>query len=146
MKDNITIDEVQNRIIEEFDVFDDWLDKYQYIVDLGNSLTDFPANEETDTNLIEGCQSKVWIVAEYSDGKVFFKAKSDAIIVKGIVVLLMRILSGRTPDEILNSDLYFIDKIGLNEHLSPTRSNGLLSMVKQMRHFALVYKTKYDSQ
>ncbi len=146
MKDNITIDEVQNRIIEEFAVFDDWLDKYQYIVDLGNSLTDFPANEETDTNLIEGCQSKVWIVAEYSEGKVFFKAKSDAIIVKGIVVLLMRVLSGRTPDEILNSDLYFIDRIGLNEHLSPTRSNGLLSMVKQMRHFALVYKTKYDSQ
>lgn len=146
MKDNITIDEVQNRIIEEFAVFDDWLDKYQYIVDLGNSLTDFPASEETDTNLIEGCQSKVWIVAEYSEGKVFFKAKSDAIIVKGIVVLLMRVLSGRTPDEILNSDLYFIDRIGLNEHLSPTRSNGLLSMVKQMRHFALVYKTKYDSQ
>ncbi len=146
MKDNMTIDEVQNRIIEEFAVFDDWLDKYQYIVDLGNSLTDFPANEETDTNLIEGCQSKVWIVAEYSEGKVFFKAKSDAIIVKGIVVLLMRVLSGRTPDEILNSDLYFIDRIGLNEHLSPTRSNGLLSMVKQMRHFALVYKTKYDSQ
>lgn len=146
MKDNITIDEVQNQIIEEFAVFDDWLDKYQYIVDLGNSLTDFPANEETDTNLIEGCQSKVWIVAEYSEGKVFFKAKSDAIIVKGIVVLLMRVLSGRTPDEILNSDLYFIDRIGLNEHLSPTRSNGLLSMVKQMRHFALVYKTKYDSQ
>ncbi len=146
MKDNITIDEVQNRIIEEFAVFDDWLDKYQYIVDLGNSLTDFPANEETETNLIEGCQSKVWIVAEYSEGKVFFKAKSDAIIVKGIVVLLMRVLSGRTPDEILNSDLYFIDRIGLNEHLSPTRSNGLLSMVKQMRHFALVYKTKYDSQ
>ncbi len=146
MKDNITIDEVQNRIIEEFAVFDDWLDKYQYIVDLGNSLTDFPASEETDTNLIEGCQSKVWIVAEYSEGKVFFKAKSDAIIVKGIVVLLMRVLSGRTPDEILNSDLYFIDRIGLNEHLSPTRSNGLLSMVKQMRHFALVYRTKYDSQ
>ncbi|KGN77522.1 Fe-S metabolism protein SufE [Porphyromonadaceae bacterium COT-184 OH4590] len=142
----MTIDEVQNRIIEEFAISDDWLDKYQYIVDLGNSLTDFPADEETDTNLIEGCQSKVWIVSEYVDGKVFFKAKSDAIIVKGIVVLLMRVLSGRTTDEILNSDLYFIDKIGLNEHLSPTRSNGLLSMVKQMRRFALVYKTKYENQ
>ena len=115
-------------------------------MDLGNSLTDFPADEETDTNLIEGCQSKVWIVSEYVDGKVFFKAKSDAIIVKGIVVLLMRVLSGRTTDEILNNDLYFIDKIGLNEHLSPTRSNGLLSMVKQMRRFALVYKTKYENQ
>lgn len=141
----MTIDEVQNQIIEEFAVFDDWLDKYQYIVDLGNSLEEFPADRQTADNLIDGCQSKVWIISEYADNKVFFKAKSDAVIVKGIVVLLMRVLSGRTPDEILDSNLFFIDKIGLNEHLSPTRSNGLLAMVKKMRLFALVYKTKYEN-
>jgi Fe-S metabolism associated domain family protein len=140
----MTIDEVQQQIIEEFSVFDDWLDKYQYIVDLGNSLEAFPPDQETDENLIEGCQSKVWIISHYTDGKVFFQAKSDAVIVKGIVVLLMRVLSGRTPSEILDSNLFFIDKIGLTEHLSPTRSNGLLAMVKKMRLFALVYKTKYE--
>ena len=132
----MTIDEVQQQIIEEFSVFDDWLDKYQYIVDLGNSLEAFPPDQETDENLIEGCQSKVWIISQYTDGKVFFQAKSDAVIVKGIVVLLMRVLS--------DSNLFFIDKIGLTEHLSPTRSNGLLAMVKKMRLFALVYKTKYE--
>ena len=140
----MSINEVQQEIIEEFSIYDDWLDRYQYIVDLGNSLSDFPPEEETDMNLIEGCQSKVWIISQYTDGKVFFQAKSDAVIVKGIVVLLMRVLSGRTPSEILDSNLFFIDKIGLTEHLSPTRSNGLLAMVKKMRLFALVYKTKYE--
>ena len=140
----MSINEVQQEIIEEFSIYDDWLDRYQYIVDLGNSLSDFPPEEETDTNLIEGCQSKVWIIASYREGKVYFKAKSDAIIVKGIVALLIRVLSGRTPDEILENELFFIDKIGLTEHLSPTRSNGLVSMVKRMRMFALAFKTKYE--
>lgn len=140
----MSINEVQQEIIEEFSIYDDWLDRYQYIVDLGNSLSDFPPEEETDMNLIEGCQSKVWIIASYIDGKVYFKAKSDAIIVKGIVALLIRVLSGRTPDEILGSELFFIDKIGLTEHLSPTRSNGLLAMVKRMRMFALAFKTKFE--
>jgi len=140
----MSINEVQQEIIEEFSIYDDWLDRYQYIVDLGNSLSDFPPEEETDTNLIEGCQSKVWIIASYRDGKVYFKAKSDAIIVKGIVALLIRVLSGRTPDEILENELFFIDKIGLTEHLSPTRSNGLVSMVKRMRMFALAFKTKFE--
>lgn len=140
----MSINEVQQEIIEEFSIYDDWLDRYQYIVDLGNSLSDFPPEEETDTNLIEGCQSKVWIIASYREGKVYFKAKSDAIIVKGIVALLIRVLSGRTPDEILGSELFFIDKIGLTEHLSPTRSNGLVAMVKRMRMFALAFKTKFE--
>jgi len=140
----MSINEVQQEIIEEFSIYDDWLDRYQYIVDLGNSLSDFPPEEETDTNLIEGCQSKVWIIASYREGKVYFKAKSDAIIVKGIVALLIRVLSGRTPDEILENELFFIDKIGLTEHLSPTRSNGLVSMVKRMKMFALAFKTKFE--
>ena len=140
----MSINEVQQEIIEEFSIYDDWLDRYQYIVDLGNSLSDFPPEEETDMNLIEGCQSKVWIIASYREGKVYFKAKSDAIIVKGIVALLIRVLSGRTPDEILENELFFIDKIGLTEHLSPTRSNGLVAMVKRMRMFALAFKTKYE--
>ncbi len=139
-----TIEKVQKNIIDEFSIFDDWLDKYQYIVDLGNSLEEFPDDEVTDENLIDGCQSKVWIIADYRDGKVWFKAKSDAIIVKGIVTLLVRVLSGRTPDEILSAELLFIDQIGLKEHLSPTRSNGLLSMVKRIRLFALAYKTKAE--
>ena len=140
----MSINEVQQEIIEEFSIYDDWLDRYQYIVDLGNSLSDFPPEEETDMNLIEGCQSKVWIIASYIDGKVYVKAKSDAIIVKGIVALLIRVLSGRTPDEILGCELFFIDKIGLTEHLSPTRSNGLVAMVKRMRMFALAFKTKFE--
>lgn len=140
----MSINEVQQEIIEEFSIYDDWLDRYQYIVDLGNSLSDFPPEEKTDTNLIEGCQSKVWIIASYREGKVYFKAKSDAIIVKGIVALLIRVLSGRTPDEILENELFFIDKIGLTEHLSPTRSNGLVAMVKRMRMFALAFKTKFE--
>ena len=138
----MSIEQKQQEIIDEFAVFDDWLDKYQYIVDLGNSLEDLPEEFVTDKNLIEGCQSKVWLTADYRDGKVYFRAKSDAIIVKGIVSLLINVLSGHTADEILESNLHFIDEIGLTEHLSPTRSNGLASMVKQMRLYALAFKTK----
>jgi cysteine desulfuration protein SufE len=140
----MTIEQKQQEIIDDFAVFDDWLDKYQYIVDLGNSLEELPEEFVTDQNLIEGCQSKVWLVADYRDEKVCFRAKSDAIIVKGIVRLLISVLSGRTPNEILESNLHFIDEIGLTEHLSPTRSNGLASMVKQMRLYALAFKTKYN--
>ena len=138
----MTIEQKQQEIIDEFAVFEDWLDKYQYIVDLGNLLEDLPEEFVIDQNLIEGCQSKVWLVADYRDGKVYFRAKSDAIIVKGIVSLLISVLSGRSADEILESNLHFIDEIGLTEHLSPTRSNGLAAMVKQMRLYALVFKTK----
>lgn len=137
-----SIDEIQDEIIEEFSVFDDWMDKYQILIDMGNSLPPFDETYRIDQNLIEGCQSRVWLHAEYRDGHIYFSADSDAIIVKGIISLLMKVLSGRTPDEILASDLHFIDAIGLKEHLSPTRSNGLLSMVKQMRLYALAYKTK----
>lgn len=138
----MTIDEIQDEIIDEFSVFDDWMDKYQILIDMGNSLPPFDETYRIDQNLIEGCQSRVWLHAEYRDGHIYFSADSDAIIVKGIISLLMKVLSGRTPDEILVSDLHFIDAIGLKEHLSPTRSNGLLSMVKQMRLYALAYKTK----
>jgi cysteine desulfuration protein SufE len=140
----MTIEQQQQSIIDEFAVFDDWLDKYQYIVDLGNSLNDFPQEKETDENLIEGCQSKVWILSDYKDGIVTFKAKSDAVIVKGIVKMLIDVLSGRTTDEIIDCNLYFIDSIGLKEHLSPTRSNGLNAMVKRMRLSAMAYKAKFE--
>ena len=138
----MTIDEIQDEIIDEFSVFDDWMDKYQILIDMGNSLPPFDETYRIDQNLIEGCQSRVWLHAEYRDGHIYFSADSDAIIVKGIISLLMKVLSGGTPDEILASDLHFIDAMGLKEHLSPTRSNGLLSMVKQMRLYALAYKTK----
>lgn len=137
-----TIDEIQDEIIDEFSVFDDWMDKYALLIDLGNSLPPIEEKYKTNENLIEGCQSRVWLQADYRDGRIWFEAESDAIIVKGIVSLLVRVLSGRTPDEILNADLYFIDRIGLTEHLSPTRSNGLLAMVKQMRMYALAFKVK----
>lgn len=137
-----TIDEIQDEIIDEFSVFDDWMDKYALLIDLGNSLPPIEEKYKTNENLIEGCQSRVWLQADYRDGRIWFEAESDAIIVKGIVSLLVRVLSGRTPDEILNVNLYFIDRIGLTEHLSPTRSNGLLAMVKQMRMYALAFKVK----
>lgn len=137
-----SIDEIQDGIIEEFSVFDDWMDKYALLIDLGNSLPPMDEKYKTPENLIEGCQSRVWLQADYSDGRIDFEAESDAIIVKGIVSLLVRVLSGRTPDEILNAQLYFIEKIGLTEHLSPTRSNGLVAMVKQMRMYALAFKVK----
>ncbi len=137
----MTINEVQDEIIEEMSGMDDWLDRYAYIIDLGNTLSPLPEDKKTPSNLIEGCQSRVWIDAKQKDdGKIHFEADSDALIVKGIVALLMRVLNDRTPDEILGADLYFIDKIGLSEHLSPTRSNGLVAMVKQIRNFATAFK------
>ncbi len=137
-----TINEIQDEIIEEFSVFDDWMDKYSLLIDLGNSLSALDEQYKTDENLIEGCQSRVWLHADYRDGHVWFDAESDAIIVKGIVSLLVRVLSGHTPDEIIGADLYFIERIGLTEHLSPTRSNGLVAMVKQMRMYALAFQVK----
>lgn len=135
-----SINETQDEIIEEFDGMSDWMDRYAYIIDLGNTLPDYPESEKTPQNLIEGCQSRVWIDAKEDSGKIEMKADSDALIVKGIVALLMRVLNDRTPDEILDADLYFIDKIGLRDHLSPTRSNGLVAMVRQIRDYARAYK------
>lgn len=139
---DMTINEKQDEIIEEFSQFDDWMDKYSLLIDMGNSLEPLDEKYKVPQNIIEGCQSRVWLNAEYKDGKVIFKGESDAILVKGLVSLLIQVLSNHTPDEILNSDLHFIEKIGLKEHLSPTRSNGLLAMVKQMKMYALAYKAK----
>ena len=138
----MTINELQNNDIEEFADFGDWMDKYALLIDLGNSLPPLEEKYKTESNLIEGCQSRVWLQADYVDGKILFKGESDAVIVKGIVSLLISILSDHTPQEILDADLYFIEKIGLKEHLSPTRSNGLVAMVKQMRMYALAFRTK----
>ena len=138
----MTINELQNNVIEEFADFDDWMDKYALLIDLGNSIPPLEEKYKTESNLIEGCQSRVWLQADYVDGKILFKGESDAVIVKGIVSLLISILSDHTPQEILDADLYFIEKIGLKEHLSPTRSNGLVAMVKQMRMYALAFRTK----
>ena len=138
----MTINELQDNVIEEFSDFDDWMDKYALLIDLGNSLPPLEEKYKTESNLIEGCQSSVWLQADYVDGKILFKGESDAVIVKGIVSLLISILSDHTPQEILDADLYFIEKIGLKEHLSPTRSNGLVAMVKQMRMYALAFRTK----
>ena len=138
----MTINELQDNVIEEFSAFDDWMDKYALLIDLGNSLPPLEEKYKTESNLIEGCQSRVWLQADYDDGKIIFKGESDAVIVKGIVSLLINVLSGHTPQEILDTDLYFIEQIGLKEHLSPTRSNGLVAMVKQMRMYALAYRTK----
>ena len=137
----MTINEIQNEIIEEFSDIDDWMDRYAYIIELGNQLPALSEEMKTPANLIEGCQSRVWIVADRDGKDIRFQADSDALIVKGIVSLLLRVLNGHTPDEILGADLYFIDKIGLGEHLSPTRSNGLVAMVKQIKNYALAYKT-----
>lgn len=137
-----TINELQDEVIEEFADFDDWMDKYQLLIDLGSEQETMPEAYKTEQNLIDGCQSRVWLQADLEDGKLVFQAESDALIVKGIVALLVKVLSGHTPDEILNADLYFIERIGLKEHLSPTRSNGLLAMLKQMRMYALAYKAK----
>lgn len=137
-----TINELQDEVIEEFSDFDDWMDKYQLLIDLGYEQEPLDEKYKTEQNLIDGCQSRVWLQADMEDGNVVFQAESDALIVKGIIALLIKVVSGHTPDEILNSDLYFIEKIGLKEHLSPTRSNGLLAMVKQMRMYALAFKAK----
>ena len=141
-----TINEIQDEIIEEFSGFDDWMDKYQLLIDLGNEQEPLEEKFKTEQNLIDGCQSRVWLVADLEEVKsekvIHFRAESDALIVKGIVALLIRVLSDHTPQEILDADLYFIEEIGLKEHLSPTRSNGLLAMVKQMRMYALAYSQK----
>lgn len=136
------INDIQDEIIEEFSTFEDWMDRYALLIELGNSLEKLDEKYKVENNLIEGCQSRVWLHAEYNDGKIIFRAESDAVIVKGIIALLIRVLSDRTPDEILTSDLYFVDKIGLKEHLSPTRSNGLVSMIKQIRFYAMAFKAK----
>ena len=138
----MTINETQNEIIEEFNQFDDWMDKYALLIDLGNTLQPLDDKYKIPQNIIEGCQSRVWLNAELIDGKVVYQGESDAVLVKGIVTMLIQVLSDHTPEEILDTDLYFIEKIGLKEHLSPTRSNGLLAMVKQMKMYALVYKMK----
>ena len=140
-----TIKEIQDEIILEFNDFDDWLDRYQLLIDLGGEQEPLPAEYKTDNNLIEGCQSRVWLQADYVDGKVVFRAESDALIVKGIVSLLIKVYSGHTPDEILDNEPYFVEAIGLKEHLSPTRSNGLLAMIKQMRLYALAFKSKNNA-
>lgn len=138
----MTINEVQDEIIEEFCELDDWMDRYQLLIDLGEEQAPLPECDKNDQNLIDGCQSRVWIVCDEKNGVLNFRAESDALIVKGIVSLVIRVVNHHTPQEILDADLYFIDKIGLTEHLSPTRSNGLLAMIKQVRMYALAYKTK----
>ena len=138
----MTINELQDEVIEEFECFEDWLDRYQLIIDYANELAQhpFPESDRTEQNLIDGCQSQVWFTARMEDGKIFYNGDSDAILVKGIVALLLHVLNGHTPEEIASTDLYFIDKIGLREHLSPTRSNGVAAMLKQMKLYALAFK------
>ena len=138
----MTIQETENKIIEEFSMFDDWMDKYNYIIEMGKTLPMIDPKFKTDQYLISGCQSRVWLSAAMEDGRVIFKADSDAVITKGIINLLIRVLSNQTPDDIINTNLEFLNKIGLKEHLSPTRSNGLTSMIKQMKLYAVVFKAK----
>ena len=140
----MTINEAQDEVIEEFSDFTDWMDKYQLLIDLGNELQPLDAKYKTEDNLIDGCQSRVWLQADMRDGLLYFTAESDALIVKGIISLLIRVLSGHTPHEIAEADLYFIERIGLREHLSPTRANGLLAMLKQMKLYAEAYKMKSE--
>lgn len=135
----MSISEIQDEIIEEFSQFDDWMDRYSLLIEYGNGLEPFPESEKTEQNLIDGCQSRVWFTCTYQDGRITYNGESDAILVKGIVALLIRVLSNHTPKEIVDAELYFIDQINLREHLSPTRSNGLNAMLKQMRLFALTY-------
>jgi cysteine desulfuration protein SufE len=142
MAANMTIPETELKIIDEFSAFDDWMDKYNYLIELGKEMPLIDEKYKVLNNLISGCQSRVWLHAQYEDGKIFFTADSDAVITRGLVSLLIRVLNGRTPDEILETKMDFIDKIGLKEHLSPTRSNGLTSMVKQMKLYALAFKAK----
>lgn len=140
----MTINEIQDEVIEEFDEFTEWMDKYQMLIDLGNELEGLGAEYKTEQNLIDGCQSRVWLQCDIKDGKLVFTADSDALITKGIIALLIRVVSGHTPKDIIDADLYFIDRIGLRQHLSPTRSNGLLSMVKKIKAYALVYSIKNE--
>ncbi len=138
----MTIEESQREIIEEFSEMDDWMDRYQLLIDMGEEQAPLPAEEKNESNLIDGCQSRVWIVCDEQDGRLHFRAESDALIVKGIIALLIRVINDHTPQEILDAKLHFIDDIGLREHLSPTRSNGLLAMIKQINFYALAYKAK----
>lgn len=136
----MSIEETEQEIVDEFEMFDDWMQKYEHLIDLGKSLPVIDEKNKTEDKLIKGCQSRVWMHSELKDGKIYFSADSDAIITKGMVALMIRVLSGHTPDEIINTKLDFIEKIGLTKHLSPTRSNGLLSMIKQMKLDAIAYK------
>ena len=138
----MTINDIQDEIIDEFSAFDDWMDRYSLLIEYGNGLAPFPESDRTEQNLIDGCQSKVWFTAEMKDGKIIYHGDSDAILVKGIVALLIHVLSAHAPQEIVDADLYFIDRINLREHLSPTRSNGLVAMLKQMRLYALAFAAK----
>jgi len=135
----MTINEVQREIVDEFSAFEDWMDKYGYLIELGNELKDLDPKDKTDQYLIKGCQSRVWLVSDFTDGKIVFRGESDAVIVKGLVALLLRVVSNRTPEELLNNELFFVDEIGLKQHLSPTRSNGLLAMIKQIKLYAVAY-------
>ena len=146
MESNPTINQLQDEVIEEFNDFDEWMDKYQMLIDLGNDLESLDEKYKNTQNLIEGCQSRVWLQCDYTDGRLVFTADSDALITKGIIALLIRVLSHHTPKEIADADLYFIEKIGLRQHLSPTRSNGLLSMVKQIKSYAIAYQAKEQLQ
>ena len=141
-----SIRDIQEEIVTEFEVYDDWMDKYNYLIEISKNLAMINPKLKVSENLINGCQSRVWLNAEYDQGRIHFSADSDAIITKGIIALLVRVLSDRTPEEIMNSDLFFIDQIGLRQNLSPTRSNGLLSMIKQMKLYALAYHTKYSEK
>lgn len=139
-----TINEIQQDIIDEFSIYDDWMDKYAYIIEQGNALKPIDDKYKTPDNIIKGCQSRVWMQTEFHEGRLFFEAESDAIIVKGLLALVLRVFNGRTPDEIITADLRFMKEIGLTEHLSPTRSNGLLSVIKQIRYYAIAYKSKEE--
>lgn len=141
----MTLNEIQDQIIEEFAVFDEWLDKYQYIIDLADDVPLIKPERKLSNNLINGCQSRVWLDAEFKDNKISFSADSDAIITKGIIALLIRVVNNRTPQEIKNAEFYFIDKIGLGQNLSPTRANGLVSMVKQMKLYAIAFEAKSNN-
>lgn len=141
----MTIEEIQSEIIDEFSMFDDWMQRYEYLIELGKSLPLISPDKKTDDNIIKGCQSKVWIDGELDGDKIKFTADSDAILTKGMVALLLRVFSEQNPDQILNADLHFVDEIGLKEHLSPTRANGLVSMIKQIKLYALAFKTKLNS-
>lgn len=140
-----SINEIQDEVVDEFADLDDWMDKYQMLIDLGNDLEALDEKYKNEQNLIDGCQSRVWLQCDYRDGALWFTADSDALIVKGIIALLLRVVSGHTPKEIIDADLYFIERIGLREHLSPTRSNGLLAMVKQVKAYALAYMAKENN-
>jgi cysteine desulfuration protein SufE len=145
MSEHKNIEEIENEIVEEFSLFDGWDDKYEYIIDLGKKLPPLEEQYKKDENRVRGCQSTVWLVADYRGGKVYYKAESDAVIVKGLISMLIRVLSGHTPDDIVNAKLDFINRIGMMTHLAQTRSNGLLAMVKQMKNYALAYKLKNAS-